>query len=386
MFFSRKKSEDHNLCVIDVGSGTVAGAFVDIVEGDKPNINFTFRSQIKEAVPGVPYERYFFSMIASLEEVMRKLSHNSKKLPKEIVVYFRSPWLASTSRVIKKQNKKSFVFDKKVLDKIVSENNQEFINELIDSSVEYEGYEIIEQRIEGVKINGYEVKKLPRKINADSVTVRTFLTVAPTNVLNAIEDVILSEFGIEVSFKSFSRSICNLSKQFAEDLKDYILFDVGSLITEISVIRNCQVVETMTLPQGYAHINQELYKGDTITKGIVEASTLNHAHPIENKKIENLTNEAKKKWVSMVSETLDKFSTQLSLPSTLVLMTEDSNPLFFANMLKDESFAQYLVTDKKFNVIIMNTSAFENICTTEGCKPDALLMAEAIDIKNKYYA
>lgn len=386
MFFSRKEKGDHNLCVIDIGSGTVAGAFVDIVEGDKPNINFTFRSKIKEAVPGVPYERYFFSMISSLEEVMNQLSRNSKKMPQTITVYLRSPWLASTGRAIKMENPKGFDFTKEALEKLVAEDNKKFIKELTDGGDSHKGYEIIDQRLEGIKINGYEVKELPRKIRTSSVTAKTFVTVAPIDIIDAIEDVVLSNLGVKISFKSFSRSICNLSKQFIKDVNDYILFDLGALITEISIVRDCQVVETMTLPQGYGHINQKIIETERVSSGLVDAVSKNHAHPSVVSLVNSLTADSKKKWIGLVSETLEKFGSQLSLPSTLVLMTEDPNPLFFANILKDESFAQYLVTDKKFNVIIMNTSSFENVCTIEGCKPDALLMAEAIDIKNKNYA
>jgi len=387
MFFSSEKEKrDHNLCVIDIGSGTVAGAFIDIVEGDKPSLNFTFRSKIKEAVPGAPYERYFFSMISSLEEVMTELSKNTKKLPKDITVYLRSPWLASTSRVIKKENEKGFDFNKDILEKLVAEDNKVFMKELSDGGEEHDGYEIIDQRLEGIRINGYEVKELPKKIKTSSVTVKTFLTVAPTEIVDAIEDVVLSNLGVKINFKSFSRSICNLSKQFIPEVADYILFDLGALVTEISVIRNCQVVETMTLPQGYGHINQKIIETERVSSGMMDAVSKNHAHPSVISLVNSLTAESKEKWIALVSQTLEKFGTQLTLPSTLVLMTEDANPAFFANILKDESFAQYLLTDKKFNVIIMGTSSFERVCSIEGCKPDALLMAEAIDIKNKYYA
>ncbi len=146
MFFSRKEKGDHNLCVVDIGSGTVAGAFIDIIEGDKPSINFTFRSKIKEATPGVPYARYFFSMISSLEEVMTELAHNSKKMPKNVTVYLRSPWLASTARVIKMENVNGFDFTKEALEKLVVEDNKTFIKELADGGEEHKGYEIIDQR------------------------------------------------------------------------------------------------------------------------------------------------------------------------------------------------------------------------------------------------
>ncbi len=72
MFFSQKEKRNHHLCVIDIGSGTIAGAFVDISPKDQPKINFTFRSNIKEAKSGTPYKRYYLSMVASLEEVLRK--------------------------------------------------------------------------------------------------------------------------------------------------------------------------------------------------------------------------------------------------------------------------------------------------------------------------
>lgn len=386
MFFSKKKNEINNIFVFDIGSGSVAGAFVKLEKDKNPEIDFTFRSHIKEAVPGVPYERYFFSMIASLEEVVKQMSHNIKNLPNEIIIYLRSPWLASTSRTIKRQSKDYFNFNQEEFKKIIAKDNNDFIKEVLDSVDEHEGYEVIDQRIESVKINGYEVKNLPSKTKINSLTIKTFITISPIDITQAIEDVILLEINAPIIFKSFSRSICNLSNRFAKDLKDYIFFDVGSLTTEISVVKNCQVVETITLPQGYAHINDTLLDKYSVNRGLLDAFSSGHTNDKTSLVIEKSIASVKEKWVRLISESMDKFSGQLSLPSTLILMTEDKNPSFFANILKDELFAQYLITDKKFNVIIMNVTTFENVCNLSNCRPDALLMAESIDVKNKYYA
>ncbi len=386
MFFSQKEKRNHHLCVIDIGSGTIAGAFVDISPKDQPKINFTFRSNIKEAKSGTPYKRYYLSMVASLEEVLRKLAQNTKELPEEVVVYLRAPWIDSSLRSIKKESNKEFVFTQKDFKKLIAEDNTLFGKELLDSSVNEEGFTIVDQRVESFKINGYEVEKMPKSVLAKKIEIKTFTTIAPSDFIQEIENVIFSEFDIELSFNSFSRSICNLSKQFMPDLKDYLLFDVGALVTEISVIKNCQAIETMTLPQGFTHINEKLYANNVVTDGLLDAYVNEHTTSAVNSQIKNLVTGAKEKWVDLVSKTLNRFSGELALPSTIVLMTEDPKPIFFAKALKDESFAQYLVTDKKFNVIIISTSAFEKVCSLEKCKPDALLMAEVVNIKNKYYA
>ena len=125
---------------------------------------------------------------------------NFKKTPKDITVYLRSPWIASTGRVIKKENGKGFDFNKAILEKLVAEDSKVFIKELMDSGNESQQYEIIDQRLEGVKINGYEVKELPRNIKTSSVVAKTFLTVAPTNIIDAIEDIVLSNLGVKISF------------------------------------------------------------------------------------------------------------------------------------------------------------------------------------------
>jgi hypothetical protein len=386
MFFSQKEKMDHHLCVIDIGSGTVAGAFVDISKNEQPQIRFTYRSNIKEARSGTPYKRYYLSMVASLEETLRKLSQNTKELPEEIVVYLRAPWVDSSLRSIKKESKKEFTFNQNDFKKLIGDDNILFAKELSESSMSEEGFTIVDQRVESLKINGYEVEKMPKSVKAKKIEIKTFTTVAPSDFVQEIENVIFSEFDIDLNFSSFSRSICNLSKQFMPDVKDYLLFDVGALVTEISVVKNCQAIETMTLPQGFSHINEKLYANNVVSNGLVDAYVNEHTTSIVNSQIKNLVNSAKEKWLDLVSKTLNRFSGELSLPSTIVLMTEDSNPAFFAKALKDESFTQYFATDKKFNVIIISTSAFENVCKLDKCKPDALLMAEVINIKNKYYA
>ncbi|MBP7846104.1 MAG: hypothetical protein KA007_01565, partial [Candidatus Pacebacteria bacterium] len=297
-----------------------------------------------------------------------------------------APWIDSSLRSIKKESNKEFVFTQKDFKKLIAEDNTLFGKELLDSSVNEEGFTIVDQRVESFKINGYEVEKMPKSVLAKKIEIKTFTTIAPSDFIQEIENVIFSEFDIELSFNSFSRSICNLSKQFMPDLKDYLLFDVGALVTEISVIKNCQAIETMTLPQGFTHINEKLYANNVVTDGLLDAYVNEHTTSAVNSQIKNLVTGAKEKWVDLVSKTLNRFSGELALPSTIVLMTEDPKPIFFAKALKDESFAQYLVTDKKFNVIIISTSAFEKVCSLEKCKPDALLMAEVVNIKNKYYA
>jgi len=373
---SKEQVQEKKIVILDVGSGSVGAGFVHYVDKATPKILAASRARVRDAIPGMSYNRVFLSMMAAATEALSEIFEKNLGAPEEIRVYLRAPWIATETRKIKRSSPKTFVFTKGDAEDLINSESEAISQTFSGNGEEKEGYLILEKRVEEMRLNGYKVSKMPEKMSVESVDMKAFFSITPVNVLEGIEEAIHRYYYAPITYRSFARSFCQVANQYTPDIKNFLIVDVGALMSEIGVVRDCVLVESMTFPEGYTHLQES---GSTTQKGHLDAFIENDLHPELHKKTQENLKPAEEKWLRGFSETLDRFSGMLSLPSTVLLISDGPMPDWYARALEGERFAQYLVTVKKFTVILVKEVSLQNLCTSENCSPDVLLMSEALE-------
>lgn len=377
------KPKQERVLIVDVGSATVTAAFV-VLEEKKPALVEATVSADITVLSDLTLARFEKEMEKAMRQALAGLHALRMSPPDRIAVFLASPWYASQVRIAKMSRPAQFVISKTLMNDMISREIKAFEEEEITAKKgSSDAVRAIESKTVQVMLNGYPAHE-PIGRSVRELEISLFLSIAPEKMLKNIEEIISHEYPHRpVSFSSFLGASFVVTRDYFPHEKQYMLIDVGGEVTDVSLIKDGSPVQSVSFPRGRNFILRRLSAG--LKRSITEAvsiCTLYVEGKVEDSIKDSCTRiltEAKNEWLSAFQSSLFSVSNELSLPDTVLLTCHGDVAPWFVETIRREEFHQYTLTEREFNVILLDAELFhEALVFGNGVPRHPFIMIEAL--------
>lgn len=388
--FSKVEKKQISL-IYDIGSGSVAGALVELSKGENPRIIYSKRIpvNIQEDLDSGILQK---NLLKSLDEVSEKinkegLQHLNFKRKRgrkidSVTCTLASPWFVSQTKEIKIAKDQPFTVTKSLINKLIERETDKFQDSQL-GKFKNDSSEVIERKFTEIKINDYETKN-PYGKKATEVDLALFMSIAPSDLLDEIEDVVSKYFFFDyIKFHSFALVSFSAIRDIHERIKDFVLLDITAEVTDVSIVKRGAVLETGSFPLGQNFLIRAVTKSLKTVPHEAISSLRRYLRGEMNEKgastLQKILSKAKEKWLKSFQDILVKLSAESYIPRTIFFMTDDDLAPWFAEVIKSERFVQYTLSDEPFVVNFVDSSSLiSHVKYSGGGKIDPFIATEAI--------
>jgi len=382
LFSGAKKSPEIAL-IFDIGSDSVAGSIVHFSSNSRenPRIIYTKRSHWHSGSHS-SYDDILRSMKYTLGNVARSIQEKGFPLSEKgsIYVTVSSPWFAHDMRRAELSRNTVFTVNEKILDSIRDKEMTEFDKESED--IYGEDFQVIEKTIVDISVNGYHTAS-PIGQKAKHVDVSIYISVAPKEVISIIEDTIGRVFHHKVQFQTSTLLTYVVSRDYFAKDKDYIFIDVGGELTDILVVRNNTIFQTLSFPLGtqffYSNIAKILHASNHETLSLLSAFDKDAL----DKETTNAIQDAKKTsylaYEKHLETSLRQLSKEYKLPQEVYISGFGFFEKDLKKLLESEHVGQYSMLEIPFDVSIVNETELHTMLRYQpGTKRDLFIALSAL--------
>ncbi len=380
--FSKNETEFEHVLLVDIGSSSVSACFAALGLSSTTLIA-TVETGIS-VLPEAGFQQFQDEMRKALLATVKKIQDLNLPPPDRIRVHLSSPWFASQVRIAKMSRPTSFVITKNLMGDILSRELKAFSDEeMAQAANQGDPLRAIESKTLQVRLNGYAVSD-PIGLSTRELEFSLFVSVASERVLAMIEEALGSNYPhTPVTFGSFLGASFFVVRDLFPHQNDYILVDIGGEVTDVSIVRDSTLSQTVSFPKGRNFIVRQLAGG--LNRNLDEAVTLCTLY-IEGKVEESIKETcdkvltaAKNEWLSAFQSALFAASNELSMPDTVLLTVSSDVAPWFTETIRREEFHQYTLTEKEFRVVVLDAKLFhEALVFKEGADRNPVLMIEAL--------
>lgn len=353
MFESVPKSQEHTCLVFDVGSNSVAGSWVRFAEGKRPVILFTKRVFIN-IYENVDVPQLRFAVKNALRESLTFLLPHAPCPPHKAYVFLASPWYAAQTRTTVYGKRHPFVFSKRFADDLIANEFEKFQNqEHREWKKLGDGHVPLEHKTMHVKLNGYTYED-PIGKKTERVEMVSFMSMMPKDVRDELEHIIHSTFHVDVEFHtSVFAGYFSLS-HVADVPEDYMILDVRGETTDLVVVRNGYIEETVSLPMGDHSIVRAfaelLGKPPLHTEELLSMYTAGELDEATTALITRYKAEALEHVESLFIKAFGHIAERGLLPYHVYLYAQSEYSDWYYTILRDSKFSEHVMLGKAFDV------------------------------------
>ncbi|PIR69894.1 MAG: hypothetical protein COU47_00450 [Candidatus Niyogibacteria bacterium CG10_big_fil_rev_8_21_14_0_10_46_36] len=357
---------------IAIGTGSVNAIIYGVRNGAKPRI---IKSVLRphSVMPQPDFkalEQFVKHEFGEVKKDFADVLHGERI--HDVHVLLSSPWYFSQTRIVNISNKEPFVAEKSFLKENINEEKERFIQDARKQfSFPAEDYAIIEMSFMKILMNGYEVNDFLNK-KAHEVSLDMYMSLSLKSFIDHLTHVLETHFAPEdITFYTSPFIFFRTLKQLWEDEEGKVAFnidagvlavEIGGEITDVTVIRKGIIEETFSFGKGLHFIIRRLASAlgvppkDAISlfhawaQGKVEAS--------KEKKIASIIEEGIGEWKSLLEKVLKDASSRALLPKTVAFLGEGAVYDGFVKAFSDESFKEYVLQDKPFDIHLFTPSFF----------------------------
>ncbi len=383
--FSPSVKNEELAAVFDIGSSSVCGALFAIRNTGVPRLVFSVREPIAPMGQMNP-EEFLAQTLKTLDVAAGKIATGRHGAPKRIFCALASPWYISENRIIKFDKTAPFVFNAKLADSLIQKEIELFEKDRLAKYVE-SGNKVRPIELKNIKtvLNGYEVID-PSNQKAKHLEMTLFVSLSGEYVLQKIEEISFRHFHKrEVKFFSFLMASFTVVRDMYVHQEDFLLVDIGGEVTDISMVKQNLLRESVSYPIGR----------NFIIRGVAEALKCNmeearsffslykdgHAESGLKVKMDPIISNLKTEWLKKFQSSLANLSNDISIPASIFITIEKEYEDFFAEIIKTEQFNQYTLTESKFQVIFLNSERLHGVALFEDSAiRDTFLIIDSIYI------
>ncbi len=151
---------------------------------------------------------------------------------------------------------------------------------------------------------------------------------------------------------------------------NFILVNIGGEVTDISMAKENVLRESISFPLGKNFIIRLVAEetNSSLPDAKAHISLYKDGHLDKNlsQKFVAAIEKAKNEWLKNFQEFLSKLTNDISIPSTVFVTVDAELSEFFAEIIKNEQFNQYILTESKFRVIYLGGQALHRIAEMAG--------------------
>jgi hypothetical protein len=387
LFTSKKKEK--MIAIFDIGSGSVGGAMVRIpTDGNAlPSIIKSVRNEIRFH-ENFDFNSFLKDMIFTLNLTSNSLFYKNVGSPDEIICILASPWYLSETRAIKMNRDSSFSFTKRLAEELI---NKEILNLTKLYKDKYgtndSTPQVIEQHTMAVLLDDSSVID-PLGKKCKSLEMDMVVSLAPKLCTDQIKEILSKTFHNDnVSFSTFTVDTYLAMRDKYISPNSYLLVDVSGEITDIGVVTDGVLRSVLSFPFGkktfFKHICTKLRMEIRDAREIFKLYREGHLSSVLSSRVAPVFKEIETLWDISFSQCLETLPSNILLPSTIFLTTDNDMKSWFTEILKKKEHIQSNISLRKYNVITLDGPEFLNMCDINegGCDP--FLMIEAISAMRK---
>lgn len=367
--FSGHKEKSELALVFHIGSSSIGGALFLAQSSGMPKIIFSATEPIS-IEENVSVDRFLVLTLKSLEKVAKRVHDARLGAPSKVYCVLSSPWYTSQTRIINFKKNTPFLFTSKLADELIKKEVTLFEEE---HSLKYKNIDNAVRAIElkNIKtlLNGYESSEpLNKKVKEVEMTI--FISIAGEQVLKKMEESIDKYFHPSLmKFSSFTMASFAVVRDMHTQKENFLLVDIGGEITDISMVKQNILRESITFPLGRnflirgvaTDLNCTLNEADSLISLLKDG----HAEEKLSKKLTFVMEGLRKEWLKSFQDSLANISNDISVPSTIYIAIDKDLADFFLETIKTEQFSQYTLTESKFDVIFLNSQNLHGLATFE---------------------
>ena len=390
--FRDKHKSTAPVIIFDIRSGSIGAALITFKTGGVPTVLHSIRTPIsfqKEIRPDLFLKR----MLGTLEGVALELEQKGiakldrglfgpKKIG-QILCVFSSPWYTSQNKILTIERKKSFTVSTDFIGKMLSKAKKHFEKSVEENEAtkHIRNPQVIESNVIYTTLNGYKTSN-PYGRKANSVEIAVFFSLISCDVSKMVTEVFEKVFNTrEISFHSFALTSFSVIRDIFHAEENFLIMDISGEITDISLIREGVLLETVSFPIGkFSMLRRIAYALKTIPE---EAHSLVRLHFESKRKgtpaVEKELEAAEKEWQSMLGQALTDLSEGILLPKTVFLTVDSDLGEWFRCIISGYALGQESFTAGPFSVVTLNGTKFHKYYDVrKGVESDSFLGLETL--------
>jgi len=343
-FFSGEKKGEL-VAILDIGSGSVGGALVEFSEDNKPVILLSVREQIV-LQNEFKFDHFLSSMLSSTDNVLEHLRKQTDRKFKRTLCTLSAPWYVSQTRTILHEDTENMLINKKKVDDLITQEVAK-IKEVFDEhykDITESPAEIIEIESVNIKLNGYETSD-PFGKHAKSLEANLYVSMSSGHILTSLRERIQRTLGArEVSFRSFALVAFSTLRDVYNDSHDFIFIDISGEMTDISIVRNNTLIETLSFSFGKNFVVRTIASQQkTVPEEALSSFVmyLDEKSDKESKsKMETILEHAKNEWIQEFKENMKSLATLTVLPGKIFIITDDPFDTWFSKIIGEANYSK----------------------------------------------
>ncbi|KND48984.1 MAG: hypothetical protein AB200_00965 [Parcubacteria bacterium C7867-005] len=245
-----------SVLILDISSGSVGAAIVDLQEDKLPTIVTYSRSSYFLEVDHNS-EKQGEAILKCLKDALSRIG--SKKHVNRALVSLSSPWVYSKIKNNTLNHTEGFILDQKTVANVLNDEEKVFKKELIDQSAD--DYDVFESKITNLTINGYEAT-LPQSKKAVSADMHFMMSATKSKFVQKIKKEITSTLGIKnnIVLENFSFAFMKVLSHAFPTAHSPLLINMNDFSTDFLFIKNNHPVVVTSVPVGSTTIVNEVSK------------------------------------------------------------------------------------------------------------------------------
>jgi hypothetical protein len=374
------------VALFDIGTSVVSGALVSLpaTKDERPVILYTTHAPIP-VQEEFEFKRFFQLVLAAFDETASSLTKARPEIgmPKEVHCFLSSPWYASQTRSIKLTRPKPFSFTKKFARELIERDLKSFEGTYLKNYSDIGSpVDIIENKIIEIQLNGYKTS-VPFGKKARELAMHLYFSVGSHALLQSLEHLLHRSFAITpITFHSFAFASYIVAREIIPE-PGFLLVDISGEMTDISIIKEGVLIESVSYPSGKNAIIRDLSiafaLGEKEVLSLLNAYEAGHLENAMAARVERVLSRAGKRWSRQFEEGLFQLSNHDRIPESLALSIDDDVARLFKTAIEAGEYSQYMRTSGKFSVILLQYETLRAFCKVhDAAGRDLFLMIEAL--------
>ncbi|OGI62957.1 hypothetical protein A2818_00345 [Candidatus Nomurabacteria bacterium RIFCSPHIGHO2_01_FULL_40_12] len=383
--FRADKEKNKLALVFDIGSSSVGGALFYMQDSGFPNIIFSIRQPITLEAD-INVDRFFILTIKALEIVANRICMAGMGAPHMIFCVLSSPWYVSQNRIMRLKKNAPFIFTSKLADELIQKELALFKEEHLQKYTNI-AHSIRPIEFKNIKtsLNGYETLS-PLNQKAKELEMSIFVSMSEEQVLGKIEETIKKNFqSKEIKFSSFVMASFAVVRDMYINQENFLLIDIGGEVTDISMVKKNVLREATSFPLGSNFLIRGVASAFACSLGEAKSYLSlfkdEHAEKSVLEKLEAIINKLRTEWLLKFQDSLARLTSDISVPATIYMAVDKEFAEFFSEIIKNEQFNQYTLTESKFKIIFLSTEIFHGMAVfKEDVIRDSFLIIDSVYI------
>ncbi len=386
--------------IIDLSNDSVGGLLLDPTY-DKEHRKFCSPTRAVTHVP-LPFqaelnlERFLNQVVVALKTTIEALARENNSRPARVICFLSAPFYASQTRVVRHTTPEPFRVTASLLKDLLAKDLNQFISQhpQLYSEVIEDAHQVIESKTMQVKLNRY-LTHTPYDKMASEVELFHYVSIGSSRILGRFREVIQGfTHHAPIEFHSFPFALFSVCRDHFGDQRYRFLLDIGAEVTEVLLLAEDILWESISFPAGRNGLIRELVKTLNTVPEEALSALRTYRRGGQNKSASDKLTAAlttfQKIWVGYFHETLQTLSGQHLIPKDILAIGDPLVVPLFLDWLKQEKYDEIMVGNRSFNVKLLTASDLAGQCGYQIGQSGEHLLVESIfydkllGINNRY--